>query len=34
VTGEEEDAVLAYWKDHREQMRRSQDERAVVRTLS
>jgi hypothetical protein len=30
VTEQEEDTVLAYWKDNREQMRQSEDQRAVL----
>jgi hypothetical protein len=30
VKDREDDAVLAYWKDHREQMRQSENQRAVL----
>lgn len=30
VTEQKEDSVLAYWKDHREQMRQSENQRAVL----
>jgi hypothetical protein len=30
VTGQEDNAVLAYWKEHREQLRQSENQRAVL----